>query len=94
MGLLRLYLALCVIFTHDGVRQNSIPLIIYNGSQAVQIFFVISGFYMALILSEKYRSPVEFYASRFIRIYLPYWTVLGIVVIFSLFCGMVFGEWG
>jgi hypothetical protein len=49
MGSLRLFLALSVAFGHFGV-----PLGFPTSDIAVQSFFVISGFYMALVLNEKY----------------------------------------
>jgi peptidoglycan/LPS O-acetylase OafA/YrhL len=42
---------------------------------AVQCFYIISGFYMALILSEKYNRPhdyMTFMRQRFLRIYPTY----------------------
>jgi peptidoglycan/LPS O-acetylase OafA/YrhL len=49
MGTLRLFLALSVAFGHFGM-----PLGLLTSDIAVQSFFVISGFYMALVLNEKY----------------------------------------
>jgi len=46
---------------------------------AVQAFYIISGFYMALILTEKYtgkNSYKLFITNRFLRLYPIYWTVL------------------
>jgi peptidoglycan/LPS O-acetylase OafA/YrhL len=47
-----------------------------SGGEAVQLFFVISGFYMALILSKKYHSASLFYSNRFLRLYPTYALVL------------------
>lgn len=51
MGILRLLLAISVIIAHTesvfGVR-------LVGGVIAVQAFYIISGFYMAMILTEKY----------------------------------------
>lgn len=72
MGLLRLFLALSVVI------QHSAPLYGYKGLYgvtAVEMFFIISGFYMGLVLSTKYTAaqsatPVSnFYKSRFLRLY-------------------------
>ena len=45
----------------------------------MQAFFFISGFYMSLILNEKYnidaRGAWLFYSNRFLRIYPIYWSV-------------------
>jgi peptidoglycan/LPS O-acetylase OafA/YrhL len=89
MGLLRVYLSLCVVAEHSG---KIFPWHVHSGGQAVQIFFVISGFYMALI-SSKYASQTEFYSSRFLRIFIPYWVVLGIVLFASVMAGLLFGQW-
>ncbi|EPR36125.1 acyltransferase 3 [Alkalidesulfovibrio alkalitolerans DSM 16529] len=74
MGLVRLFLALAVYFSHDpfcGVR-------LLPGGVAVQAFFVISGFYMALILREKYAgAPLSlFYGNRALRLAPTYFLVL------------------
>jgi peptidoglycan/LPS O-acetylase OafA/YrhL len=89
MGLLRFYLSLCVVAEHSG---TIVPWQVHSGGQAVQIFFLISGFYMALI-STKYASLTEFYSSRFLRIFIPYWVVIGIVLVVSASTGRLFGEW-
>lgn len=67
MGALRLVLALGVAAEHANA-----PLWIGSYS-AVQAFFVISGFYMALIFSGRYGSPRDFYLSRFLRLFPVYW---------------------
>lgn len=89
MGLLRFYLALCVVAGHSGMF---FPWTVHSASEAVQIFYVISGFYMALIAS-KYASIPEFYASRFLRIFVPYWMVLGIILVVSTLSGWTCGKW-
>jgi hypothetical protein len=82
MGLLRLYLAACVVAAHSG---NFLPWSIHGGKEAVEVFFVISGFYMQLILSSgKYIETKTFYRSRLERIFLPYYISLSICFLFSL----------
>jgi peptidoglycan/LPS O-acetylase OafA/YrhL len=77
MGLLRLLLALSVVANHCGpiLGENLV-----GGQIAVQSFYIISGFYMSLILNEKYiganGSYKLFISNRFIRLYPIYWTVL------------------
>jgi peptidoglycan/LPS O-acetylase OafA/YrhL len=84
MGALRLLLALSVIATHtSAIRWLALP----TGTAAVQIFFVISGFYMALILNEKYRGPGSyrlFIVNRFARIYPVYFLVAGVSLLIVL----------
>lgn len=75
MGIVRLLLALSVYFAHAG----AFPLTgkgFVGGSAAVQSFFIISGFYMALVLSDGYEKKSSFYFNRFLRIYPTYWIVL------------------
>ena len=54
-----------------------------RGDYAVQCFFVISGFYTALILAETYPEGhwKQFYLNRFLRIYPAYWLVLGVTAL-------------
>jgi len=80
MGVLRLLLALVVVIAHCGAIHGFAPL---NGFVAVQTFFMISGFYMAMILTEKYQGTGSyrlFLSNRFLRIYPTYW----LVMLFSL----------
>ena len=90
MGILRLYLALCVVAAHAG---RFLPFQMQDGPQAVEIFFIISGFYMALVLSRQYKSQREFYVSRLLRIFLPYWISLGGILLVSFLSGQCFGHW-
>ena len=72
MGLLRIALALSVIAGHANTTVFGLSWV--NKFYAVQAFFVISGFYMSMVLNEKYGSyPVGvFYVSRALRIYPNY----------------------
>src|SRR5690242_478511 len=89
MGILRLYLSLCVVADHSG---SIFPWSIHDGSEAVQIFFIISGFYMAMVY-RKYASVYEFYISRFLRIFIPYWFVLAMIIVVRLISGFGYGAW-
>jgi peptidoglycan/LPS O-acetylase OafA/YrhL len=71
MGLVRFLLAASVVIGHSA---SAFGLKLYPGKIAVELFFMISGFYMSLILSGKYRKRdwrgvVSFYASRFLRLW-------------------------
>jgi len=83
MGLLRVLLAMAVIISHCGGIPFLRPV---SGSTAVEAFFIISGFYMSLILQEKYcnKPYLLFITSRFLRLYPIYWTVLIATCLFSL----------
>ena len=82
MGLLRLALALAVVVFHLGIHEIwGLPLM--NGRAAVFSFFVISGFFMAMVLHTRYTraalGPTHvrvFYVSRFLRLYPAYALVL------------------
>ena len=81
MGLLRFILALSVFFVHTGSLYG---LKLVGSSVAVQSFFVISGFYMSLILNEKYKGPGSYYlfiTNRFLRLLPAYWVVLALAVL-------------
>ena len=87
MGLLRFLFALAVVISHsDSIFGHTL----IPGGLAVQSFFMISGFYMALVLNEKYigehKSYKLFITNRLIRLFPSYWTVLICVLIFSFFC--------
>ena len=90
MGFLRTYLALCVVASHASANCADRML---NGMEAVQLFYVISGFYMQLILAGKYSSVGQFYESRALRIYVPYFAVLLFVVAGSALSGLLAGKW-
>lgn len=84
MGILRTILALAVVVYHSYLLFG---LRMCGGQVAVESFFMISGFYMALILNEKYvgvGSYKKFILSRFYRIFPVYWIVFGIALILSL----------
>lgn len=84
MGIIRLLLAISVVFHH---LDSVLGFRIIRGDLAVQAFFIISGFYMALILNEKYvgarYSYKLFLTNRFLRIYPTYWLILIASVIYS-----------
>lgn len=77
MGLIRFYLAISVVISHNGIRFPGI-----EGHLAVMAFFVISGFYMALVLNEKYRDNIwGFYGARFLRLWPSYIIVFALVLL-------------
>jgi peptidoglycan/LPS O-acetylase OafA/YrhL len=74
VGLLRTILALLVVGSHLGA---------FGGATfAVKGFFIISGFYMALVISTRYYAlPVgDFYVSRLLRLLPLYW-VIGLLTV-------------
>lgn len=85
MGSIRLLLALAVMIGHMGGFPGYSGL---DGGLAVKFFFMISGFYMTMILMEKYgRSGPQrlaFFKSRALRIYPLYLLVLALTLLASL----------
>lgn len=78
MGLIRFFLAMSVAISHNGIYAPGI-----DGLLAVYVFFVISGFYMALVLNEKYQDNIfGFYGARFLRLWPDYIVVLLVVLLF------------
>lgn len=78
MGILRIFLALSVVLYHAGPLFGFAGV---GGETALQAFFIASGFYMTLILNEKYSAPGEnrvFYKTRFLRIFGLYWPMLAL----------------
>jgi peptidoglycan/LPS O-acetylase OafA/YrhL len=64
MGFLRFLLALAVVLNHTPGAP-----FLFNGGFAVELFFCISGFYMAMILESKYKGrPSLFYTNRIFRL--------------------------
>jgi peptidoglycan/LPS O-acetylase OafA/YrhL len=75
MGTLRFILALSVVLNHlEGIFRYQMA----GGSVSVQLFFMVSGFFMAMILSEKYdprRDLLLFWTNRGLRIYVTFYAV-------------------
>lgn len=86
MGVLRFLLAIAVVIAHAGPVFGHY---IADGRFAVQMFYLISGFYMALVWNGRYAEnehPVRtFYLSRFLRIYPQYAIVLILSILISLY---------
>lgn len=85
MGLLRFFYALSVVSFHLSPFYGKY---LFDGKMSVQSFFIISGFYMALILNEKYSKHKNSYSlfiiNRFLRIYPIYWIVLVLTAFVTL----------
>lgn len=76
MGVLRLLLALTVLNWHYQIT----PFNFLFSYAAVYIFFIISGFYIAMVITEKYgtdaRGTLAFYENRLLRLLPVYYIAL------------------
>ena len=83
MGLLRFLLAISVVLGHSS---SIFGFEFVGGVISVQSFYIISGFYMTLILNEKYigksNSYKLFITNRLLRLYPIYWTVLLLTILY------------
>ena len=80
MGLVRFLLAMAVLLAH--LPTATVQFI--HGGTAVQAFFVVSGFYMALILDGKYDDRRLFYSNRLLRLAPAYFAMLLIALVVLL----------
>lgn len=81
MGLIRFLLAVSVVIFHSS--QPIYGLTLVNGFTAVKLFFIVSGFYMAMILNGKYTSYSSFIFNRVLKLFPTYWVVLTLCFIYS-----------
>jgi peptidoglycan/LPS O-acetylase OafA/YrhL len=86
MGLIRFLLACFVVLFHCGQFDS---FVFMQGPTAVQIFYVISGFYMAMILNEKYINKANSYwlfiSNRLLKLIPIYWLLLVLILGVSIF---------
>ena len=93
MGAVRLFLAMVVAVGHLQFLVLAPWKLGYpwtlefgmNAGFAVMYFYMISGFLMSLVLSQKYppgrEGTTSFYKSRFIRIFCLYWPIVGLTLL-------------
>jgi peptidoglycan/LPS O-acetylase OafA/YrhL len=85
LGSVRLLLAIAVVIAHS---TPLLGLTFTGGMVSVQAFYIISGFYISLILDEKYRTGWAgtklFYSNRFLRIFPVYWMILAISFVLAI----------
>jgi peptidoglycan/LPS O-acetylase OafA/YrhL len=76
MGIFRLLLAAVVMLAHLAFYPRPIPYMM-PPVQAVEAFYIVSGFLITLVLVEKYDGRLFlFYTNRALRIYPIYWVCL------------------
>ena len=93
MGVLRLFLALFVVYAHCGSPFGRVGM---SAENAVQIFYMISGFYMTLVLRGKYATNDfagvrTFWSNRLLRIFPAYFLVAGLTLFLCVFGERLFG---
>lgn len=95
MGIIRFILAVSVVIAHTNPLFG---ITMVGGQIAVEAFYIISGFYMSLILTEKYvgknGSFSLFISNRLLRLMPVYWVVLIITLLFCLFSSQILGNSG
>lgn len=92
MGVLRVILAISVVFTHVGGLWGYRAV---GGEIAVECFYLISGFFISLILNEKYTRPGDltlFYVNRALRIFSLYW-LFCLIALVPAVAGVLDGLW-
>ena len=91
MGVVRIVLALAVVLGHTA-DPSIFGFKLLTGTFAVEAFFILSGFYMALILDRTYRGPGAygaFMANRALRLFPIYWVVL----VMTIPVVFIAGDW-
>jgi peptidoglycan/LPS O-acetylase OafA/YrhL len=85
MGLLRTLFAIAVVLSHTPWHGNH-DGVLMGGRNAVQLFYMISGFLIAYILNNApaYRNDGTFYLNRALRIYPIYYVVAAMALVGSL----------
>jgi peptidoglycan/LPS O-acetylase OafA/YrhL len=87
LGFIRLILALMIVIFH--LPDHSIfGYVGMNGSIVVNAFFILSGFFMALVINEKYfitekKSFLLFISNRVLKIYPTYLLTLVFALVVS-----------
>ncbi|HXB39613.1 MAG TPA: acyltransferase [Bacteroidia bacterium] len=92
MGILRFILAISVLASHaiyigiplpGGKPYPAWAMNLIDGKNSVALFYIISGFYMAMVLNSKYSNVLKFYLNRFLRLWPTYIVALVLICIFT-----------
>ncbi len=93
MGIIRLLLAVSVTVMH--FMPSVAVTFLVEGPVAVKLFYIISGFYMALVLTEKYTGPGAlriFFGNRFLRLLPTYYLLLLLPVVVTIASRIITGR--
>lgn len=81
MGLIRYLLAVSIIFGHIPISNR----LFLGAPMALESFFIISGYFIALVLDKKYRYShrqiKNYLFNRFLRIFPVYWFILFLTIL-------------
>lgn len=90
MGLIRTILAITVVFAHLPTSQY----VFVGGMRAVQLFYIISGFLIAHVISmnDSYRSSWKFYLNRMLRIFPIFYVVALLTLLVNVLINQNFFE--
>jgi len=90
MGTLRTLLAISVVVGHSW----SAGMVFVGGRNAVQLFYIISGFLISYVLveSKSYKKISTFYINRYLRLYPIYFAVAMLSLIAVLISDSGFFE--
>jgi len=86
-----LYHSWLVIGWYPDEFKYQIPFVYKYGYLGVDLFFIISGFIIAHVLSGKGISAQKFLWKRFFRIYPLYWAICGVALAISATTGLGMG---
>lgn len=87
---LRIILAVIVLLSHDGLLK----IWVYSGNFAVQVFFALSGYLIGgILLSIKKADLPRFYFNRALRIWVPYFFALALLVAAGLLHDQITFKW-
>ena len=84
MGLLRVLLAVSVFMAHVPKDQVTTLLLGFGGENSVELFFIVSGFYIAQILDKSYSTKIGFYYNRILKLYPIYFIICALVLLRAL----------
>lgn len=84
MGLIRLLLAISVVSAHSGAHSF---FNLVGGTVAVKTFYIISGFYVAMIINN-YKDNSSFYMSRYLRLFPVY--IFCLIITYIVWSGINF----
>jgi peptidoglycan/LPS O-acetylase OafA/YrhL len=82
MGYLRIVLAISVLVGHSGIQ--SLNHLGFSPESSVEIFFVLSGFFVAHSLNTN-SNVKSFYLRRALKIYPGYYAMLTILIVSNIF---------